>query len=221
MIFLSDSAKSRSFPLLVIGIILLNVYVFYLQLTSPNLDGFIERYGLVPASVDFTSWLTLFPFITSQFLHGGWLHIISNMLFLWVFGDNIEDSLGKVRFLLFYLVCGIIAGLTQYLFNPSSLIPMIGASGAVAGVLGAYWRLYPRSTVHALLPLGVFFTTVDIPASLMIGFWFVSQLFSGFATITDSAVTGDIGGVAFWAHVGGLVAGMALVTIFPPKYRQI
>lgn len=220
MIPLSDSAHSRKFPFVVLTLITINVYVFFLQLTSPDLESFIYTWSLVPSQINFLSSTWIVPFITSQFLHGGWLHIASNMLFLWVFGDNIEDSLGKLRFLLFYILCGVAAGFAQYLFNPSSFLPMIGASGAVAGVLGAYWKLYPHSTVHTLVPLGFFLTTVDLPASLMIGFWFLSQLLSGTASIADSAVSGDVGGIAFWAHIGGFVAGIILVTLFPPRRRE-
>jgi membrane associated rhomboid family serine protease len=218
MIPLSDSARSHSFPILVVSIIIINIFVFYLELTALNLDGFIMQYGLVPSRVRFDSVSSLFPFITSMFLHGGWLHIASNMLFLWVFGDNIEDSLGRVRFILFYLVCGVAAALTQYFIDPTSSIPMIGASGAIAGVLGAYWSLYPTSRVNTLIPIGFFITTAEIPAGFMIGFWFLTQLFNGTAAIADTAAT-EGGGVAFWAHIGGFVAGLLLIKIFPPAKR--
>lgn len=216
MIPLSDSARSRSFPFVVISLIVLNIYIFFRELMSPDLEQFVQQWGLVPSLVDFSSSGWIIPFVTSQFLHGGWLHIGSNMLFLWVFGDNIEDSLGHLRFLVFYLLCGVVAGLTQYFFDPESSVAMIGASGAVAGVLGAYWRLYPNSSVHTLIPLGFFLTTAELPASLMIGLWFLTQIFSGVSSI---GVGSDIGGVAFWAHVGGFLAGMAFVTVFPPIKR--
>ena len=216
MIPLSDSARSRTFPFIMICLILLNIYVFFQELLSVDLEAFVYQYGLVPANVNFLNLTWVVPFITSQFLHGGWIHIISNMLFLWVFGDNIEDSLGHFRFLLFYLASGIAAGLTQYFFDPSSTIPMIGASGAVAGVLGAYWRLYPHASVHTLIPLGFLITTARIPAILMIGLWFLTQFLSGAASLSETA---DIGGVAFWAHVGGFLAGMALTTLLPPKRK--
>lgn len=217
MIPLSDSVKSRTFPIFTIAIILLNAYVFYLELTAANTEAFISQYALIPASVDFTMVRSLLSFVTSMFLHGGWFHIGSNMLFLWVFGDNIEDSLGKLRYIIFYLLCGIVAGLTQYLFDPSSTIPMIGASGAIAGVLGAYWSLYPTSRVNTLVPLGFFITTVEIPAGIMIGLWFLTQLFNGTAAISPTAASE--GGVAFWAHIGGFLAGLVLIRVFPPKKR--
>lgn len=218
MIPLSDSVKSRHFPIATLLILGLNVYVFYLQLTAPDIESFTNLWGFVPATLEWInpgSWIQL---TTSMFLHGGFLHIISNMLFLWVFADNIEDSMGSLGFILFYLLSGIAAALTQYLVDPSSTIPMIGASGAVAGVLGAYWRLYPHSTIHTLIPIGFFITSADIPASLMIGFWFISQLFAGYASFVQTTATE--GGIAFFAHIGGFVAGLILVNLFARKRRS-
>src|SRR6478752_10889164 len=150
------------------------------------------------------SWFTL---LTSMFLHGGWFHLIGNMWFLWVFGNNVEDSMGRVRYLVFYLLCGLAAAGSQTLVNPGSAIPMVGASGAISGVMGAYIVLYPRVRVHMLVFLFVFVTRIVVPAYLMLGYWFLLQLLGG------SAAQGE-GGVAFWAHVGGFIAGAALISVF-------
>jgi membrane associated rhomboid family serine protease len=161
------------------------------------------RVGEAPA------WTTVF---TSMFLHGGWLHLIGNMWFLWVFGNNIEDSTGKLRFLAFYLLTGIAAALAQVAINPESPIPMVGASGAISGVMGAYIVLYPRVRVHLLVFLGIFITRIQVPAFLMLGYWFLLQLLGGLPTLQEES-----GGVAFWAHAGGFAAGMALIFLFRSK----
>ena len=148
------------------------------------------------------NWYTL---VSSMFLHGGWFHIIGNMWFLWVFGDNVEDAMGPLRYLLLYLVCGLAAAGAQIASDPASLIPMVGASGAIGGVMGAYARLYPRARVHTLIILGFFVTTAAIPAIFMLGYWFILQLLGGLP-----ALGGGTGGVAFWAHAGGFVAGALL-----------
>ena len=148
---------------------------------------------------------------TSMFLHGSWMHLIGNMWFLWVFGDNIEDSMGRVRYAIFYLVCGVAAAMTQVLLNPSSVIPMVGASGAISGVMGAYLVLYPRVRVYALLILGFFFTSIALPAWTMLVYWAAIQLVSGVFGLFASESTG---GVAFWAHVGGFLAGVILIKLF-------
>jgi membrane associated rhomboid family serine protease len=147
--------------------------------------------------------------ITSMFLHGGWFHILGNMWFLWIFGNNVEDSMGHVRFVIFYLLCGFAAAGLQIAANPSSPVPMVGASGAIGGVMGAYVLLYPRVQVHMLIFLGFFVTTIAVPAVLMLGYWFLIQLISGLGTIGAQG-----GGVAFWAHIGGFVAGALLVLVF-------
>lgn len=153
-----------------------------------------------------TTWAT--P-LTSMFLHGGWLHLIGNMWFLWVFGNNVEDSTGRLRFLLFYLTCGLLAVATQTAVNPASAIPMVGASGAISGVMGAYIVLYPRVRVHMLIFLGFYITRVTVPAAFMLGYWFLLQIVGGIP-----ALASESGGVAFWAHTGGFVAGMLLVLVF-------
>ncbi len=154
----------------------------------------------------FPAWLTV---ISSMFLHGGWLHLIGNMWFLWVFGNNVEDSTGKLRFLLFYLLCGTLAAASQSLASPTSAVPMVGASGAISGVMGAYIVLYPRVRVHMLIFLGFFVTTITVPAYLMLGYWFLLQLIGGLPSIAKES-----GGVAFLAHLGGFVSGMVLVLLF-------
>jgi len=145
--------------------------------------------------------------LTSMFMHGGWLHIIGNMWFLWVFGNNIEDSMGHARFVVFYLLCGVVAAGTQLLADPQSRVPMVGASGAISGVLGAYMLIYPRVRVHTLVTLGFFVTSVALPAYVMLGYWFVLQLLLG-------TVSRTTGGIAVWAHVGGFLAGVALIKLF-------
>lgn len=147
--------------------------------------------------------------LTSMFLHGSWMHLLGNMWFLWLFGNNVEDSMGRLRFVVFYLACGLAAALGQVMTNPSSAIPMVGASGAISGVMGGYLVLYPKVRVFALIPLGFFWTSVALPAWVMLGYWFLIQFVSGLATFGSK-----VGGVAFWAHVGGFVAGVVLVKLF-------
>jgi len=193
--------------------------------TEPILSASVCRLGLIPgellgrlpsgtvipsAAVRCVTgppeWFT--PF-TSMFLHGGWLHILGNMWFLWVFGNNVEDSMGRIRFVLFYLACGLVAAAAQTLINPASAIPMVGASGAISGVMGAYIVLYPRVKVHMLIFLGIFITTITVPAIFMLGYWFLLQLLGGLPALAKES-----GGVAFWAHTGGFLAGMALILLF-------
>jgi membrane associated rhomboid family serine protease len=159
-----------------------------------------------------------FRLITSMFLHGGWAHIIGNMLYLWIFGDNVEDRMGHFRYLLFYLLCGWTASYAHILSDPTSRIPSLGASGAIAGVLGAYITLYPHARVVALLPLGIFLHTFQIPALFFLGFWFLQQFLMGSMALTEE--TAQTGGVAWWAHIGGFVAGLVLVWVFQSRRRR-
>src|SRR4051794_29434463 len=184
------------------------VFLYELILSPAQLDAFFLQWGAIPAEI--SRFHDLYGLITSMFLHGGWAHLIGNMLFLFVFGDNIEDAMGHVSYLLFYLLTGIVAGLTQILLSPSSTIPLIGASGAIAGVLGAYIVLFPQGKVRALVFFGYFGQVILVPAWVMIGLWIVLQLFSGVASLGAA----DVGGVAFWAHVGGFVSGAVLVWLF-------
>jgi membrane associated rhomboid family serine protease len=210
MIPLRDVIPSRTFPALVIAIIALNAFAFLFEqtLSDRELALFVRVYGMVPASF---TWSSVF---TSMFLHGGWMHILGNMLFLWIFGDNVEDRLGHGRFVVFYLLCGMVAALAHVMSEPGSLIPTIGASGAVAGVMGAYFVLYPHSRILTLLPLFIFWQVIEVPAVLFLGLWFALQLFSGVGTMLMATQGAPAGGIAFWAHVAGFVAGVVLVFAF-------
>jgi len=213
---LKDVIPSRTVPIVTVTIIVLNSLAFLFELSMPDrvLESFVRVYGVVPA--DFT----MLTAVTSMFLHGGWLHFLGNMLYLWIFGDNVEDQLGHGRFVVFYLICGVAAGLAHVFMNPASTVPTIGASGAIAGVMGAYFVLFPHSRILALLPLFVFWNVVEVPAILFLGIWFVMQFFSGVGSIAAGArATG--GGIAFWAHVAGFLTGMATVFVFrSPSRRQ-
>jgi membrane associated rhomboid family serine protease len=202
MIPLRDTIPSSRVPLVNYAIIAANVAVLLHETTlGPRLDEFVYTYGLVPRE------FAPEALVTSMFLHGGWGHLLGNMLYLYIFGDNVEDRLGHLRYLAFYLLCGIAAGATQALTNPDSNVPMVGASGAIAGVSGAYLLFFPRARVVTILPLFIFLQIVEIPAVFFLAVWFLWQLASGVATIgTRSAA----GGVAVWAHVGGFVSGMVL-----------
>jgi len=205
MIPLRDSVPTRERPLITYGLILLNTFVFFLEVLAPNLDDFINQYALIGAHVSFSNLATLYSFLTSQFLHAGFAHLISNMWFLKIFGDNVEEAFGHLKFSLFYLFCGVVAGLAQYAFMVNSTIPMLGASGAVAGVLGAYYLFFPRHRVETLIPVWGFWRIVDLPASFMLLYWFIIQLFSGFGSLL--AAPAMVGGIAFFAHAGGFFAG--------------
>ena len=225
MIPLRDAAPSHSFPAVTVLLIGLNVLMFFYELSlGRGLELFIMQYGAVPlrfilaGQTDQVSTVERFlPLFVSMFLHGGWLHLGGNMLYLWIFGDNVEDRLGHVGFLLFYLGCGLAAALTQIYINPTSKIPMVGASGAVAGVLGAYLILFPHSRVLALIPILFFFQIVELPALLFLVFWFLMQFLNGAVAITAAPYM--TGGVAWWAHIGGFASGMALGFLFPKRKR--
>jgi membrane associated rhomboid family serine protease len=220
MIPIKDSHPASRFPFWTVLIIALNVYVFFLEMTTPDQQAFINQYALIPSLIDPSNYNTFLPFITSQFLHGGFLHIISNMLFLWVFGDNVEDRLGFFFFPIFYLLSGAIGGLAQFALDPTSTIPMIGASGAVAGVLGAYFALFPHHKVKTLVPILGLFTFIDIPASFMLIYWFVTQLFSGAGSLALSS-SQDVGGIAYFAHIGGFVFGWLVATMTASSPKQL
>jgi membrane associated rhomboid family serine protease len=199
-------------PYVTYTLIAINVVIFFVEFLLPEaaLQDFITRWGAIPAQI--SQGQDLYGLISSMFLHGGWLHIISNMLFLFVFGDNVEDAMGHVRYLIFYFLCGIVAGLAQVLINPASTIPLIGASGAISGVLGAYIVLFPHGRIRSLVFLGYFVTVIMVPAWAQIGLWIVLQFINGILSL--GARMGETGGVAFWAHVGGFVAGAVLVFLF-------
>ncbi len=206
-----DTIRSRSFPLVTILIIAANVLIFFFELTlSPaGLDQFFNTFGLVPANLKLANPFTWYPFLTHMFLHGGWLHVISNMWTLFIFGDNVEDRLGSIGYTVFYILGGFAAGALQVLFSPGSTMPSIGASGAIAAVLGAYFLFFPRAKVITLIPIFIFPWFIQISAIVYLGFWFVSQLFSGVLSLSTTGSV-QMGGVAWWAHVGGFLFGVAI-----------
>lgn len=219
MIPLKDINRTRTFPAVTLLLIAVNAAVFVYQLSlgsGPVLAGFFHQFGLVPrALLSLGYWQEagilpgLAPLLTSMFLHGGWMHFLGNMLYLWVFGDNVEDWLGWLRFLLFYLVCGLLASLLQIAVHPGSPIPMIGASGAISGVLAAYLVLFPRARVLTFVPILFFFYLVRLPALIFLGIWFLLQFFNGAVSLTAGDLS--MGGTAWWAHIGGFVAGLVLI----------
>ena len=242
MIPVGDSVSSRTFPYVNLAIIAVNLLIFAYELllgSEGQRNQFLCDWGSIPRDVTnlfappsrpevavgpcgFSSSevgvdVLLRPF-TSMFMHAGWFHILGNMLFLWIFGDNVEDALGHVRYLLFYLLCGLGAAAAHILMSPDSLLPAVGASGAIAGVMGAYLVLYPRANIAVFIPLFFLLGTFSIPAIVLIGIWFLMQLFSGIASI--GYATGGGGGVAWWAHVGGFLVGMLLITVFRPRRRS-
>lgn len=227
MIPLKDMSAPRRLQPIVLLLILLNLlaFLFELSLGRRELRAFIATFSVVPAHFisDYGESLvpdpgTLLSLLTSMFLHGGWAHILGNMLYLWVFGKAIESRLGHGRFLVFYLLSGIGASLVHILFNLNSDMPTLGASGAIAGVLGAYIVTFPQSRILTLVPFLFLATTMEIPAVLSIGLWFFSQLFNATASIVDPR---QMGGVAWWAHVGGFIVGMLLMKLIePPRRRQ-
>lgn len=214
MIPLRDSARSGTFPFVTLIIIIVNFLVFFLELSLEEfqLNQFYYIFGVVPAETLNTIFTgaplepVIIPFFTAMFIHGGWLHILGNMWYLWIFGDNIEDRLGHFRYLLFYLGVGIVASVVHILANPSSTAPVVGASGALAGVLGAYFVLFPRSRILSLVPIFIFFTVLEVPAIIFIGIWFLIQLFN-----TLGSLGGAANSVAWWAHLGGFIAGSVMI----------
>ncbi len=225
-----DELPTLRTPLVTVALIAVNILVWVLIQgagSDPMLQQSVCTLGVIPGRIfghipagatvplgpgmrceigSFPAWATLF---TSMFTHGGWMHLIGNMLFLWVFGNNIEDSTGRFRFVAFYLLCGLAAALAQSVINPESRIPMVGASGAISGVMGAYIVLHPRARVHMLVFLGIWITTIAVPAYLMLAYWFLLQLLGGLPGLGK-----EVGGTAFLAHVGGFVAGAALILAF-------
>lgn len=212
MLPLRDINPRRRLPIMTIVLIALNVIVFAYEfmLSETGLESLIYNWGLIPYQLTALQPTAFVRVLTSMFLHGGVMHLLSNMLYLWIFGDNIESAMGSLAFLVFYLLCGVGAGLGQVMASPSSEVPMVGASGAISGVLGAYLVLYPRVQVETLLLLGYFVRLVRLPAIVVLGFWIVLQLFSGVLSLSEAST----GGVAFFAHVGGFVAGVLLVFLF-------
>lgn len=221
MIPLRDSIRSRRFPIINVILITFNVVIFFYEVSlGKEVEYLFKNFGIIPQHFLHTMGegniaLVLPSLFSSMFLHGGWLHLIGNMWFLWIFGDNVEDRMGHFRFLFFYLLCGIGAALIHILVNPSSRIPTIGASGAIAGVLGAYFILYPLGKVLTLVPLGFFLTVVQLPAILFLGFWFLIQFLLG--GLHSAFAPKDVGNVAWWAHVGGFISGAILIFFFKKR----
>ena len=214
MIPLKDVISSRTRPVVTTMIVAINVLVFLLQLTLPpgDVERFIYTFGLVPAHFSVPS------LFTSMFVHGGLGHVGGNLLYLWIFGDNVEDRLGHGRFIVFYLATGVVAALSQTAMDPESTVPMVGASGAIAGVMGGYFVLYPQSRVLTLFPFPVML--FEVPAIFFLGLWFVMQFLSGLGSLASAAGQGLPGGVAFWAHVMGFIAGVLLVRLMQRPERQ-
>ena len=219
MIPLKDDNPTEIRPIVTIAFIVSCVLVFLYQVSLPPKLGeiFVYQYGAIPAVVfgyadlpkEIVAVSAYGSLISSMFLHGGWMHLIGNMMYLWIFGNNIEDVMGHLKFIVFYGLCGILAALSHAVIDTGSTVPMVGASGAISGVLGAYLLLYPRARVLVLIPFGFFSQIVYVPAGIVLGLWFVMQLFSGGMSIGHEG-----GGVAFFAHIGGFLAGMALIPFF-------
>lgn len=227
---LRDDNPRESFPIVTVALIAVNVLVqIYQAMMSPELaQRFVRAAGAIPFEITSLTDIVRYPdhppaivpipltLLTAMFVHGGWIHLLSNMWYLWLFGDNIEDSMGHLRFILFYLLVGLAAGLLHTFVNPTSVLPMVGASGAIAGVLGAYLLQFPRANVRCLLFIVVFVTFIHVPAFIVLGFWFVIQLIQ--------ALTGHASSVAWFAHIGGFVAGLLLIKLFvhapPPPSSQ-
>ncbi len=223
MIPLRDDTPRTTTPYVTWTIIGLNVglFLFEFLLGPRQMQGFVFQFGMIPArvSVYVEQGAPLFyqgvwlPFLSSMFLHGGWLHLLGNMLYLYIFGDNVEDMLGHWRFLGFYVVCGLGAALAHYWVYPTSMVPVVGASGAIAGVLGAYLLMFPRSRVLTLVPIFVFIQFIELPAQFLLGVWFLMQFFNGFMALGPSMG----GGVAWWAHIGGFLLGVGLARVLPKR----
>ena len=219
MIPLRDDNPTEITPVVTVGLIIACALVFLYQaiLGMASGEAFVYQYGAIPAvvfayaeiPVEFGAVSPYTSLITSMFLHGGWMHLIGNMLYLWIFGNNIEDVMGHGRFLIFYALCGIVAALSHAATDPLSVIPMVGASGAISGVLGAYLLLYPRARVLVFIPLGFISQMIYVPAAIVLGLWFVIQVVSG-----GMSLGAEGGGVAFFAHIGGFVAGIVLIGFF-------
>ena len=210
---LRDTQPSYTRPFVTMTLIAINILVFLFEVSLDpwSRNAFVATYGLVPERF---AWANV---LTSMFLHGGWMHVLGNMWFLWIFGDNIEDILGHGKYILFYLACGAAAGLTQAWFTTDPRVPMVGASGAIAGVMGAYVVKFPHSRIYSLVTVIFFFTTMEVPAWIMLIYWFVTQFFNGVGTIAYSHASE--GGVAFFAHVGGFVAGAVMILVLMPRER--
>ncbi len=220
-----DDVPSRSFPFVTLALICINVAIFFFEISLGGLElkTLLHQYGFVPqrltafgAGYDLTAREVFLPAFTAIFLHGGWMHLIGNMWYLWIFGDNVEDRLGHFRFLAFYIVCGLVGNFGHYLFNYTSEMPAIGASGAIAGVLGAYVVSYPGARILVLVPLFFFLQFIELPAVIVLGFWFVIQFFQGVGALLAPKW---LSGVAWWAHIIGFAIGILILNMFRPRPR--
>ncbi|MFY9270528.1 MAG: rhomboid family intramembrane serine protease [Candidatus Manganitrophaceae bacterium] len=221
MIPLRDDLPTRSVAVVTAGLIVANVLLFFYELSlGPKVNDFVLTFGAIPANLAHglvggkPALLAASSVFTSMFLHGGWMHLVGNMLYLWIFGNNIEDATGHLRFIFFYLLCGFVAAYTHALTNVASHVPMVGASGAISGVLGAYLLLYPHAKILTLVPIGFFIQVIQIPAVLVLGFWFFVQFLNAILGL------GEVGGIAWFAHIGGFLAGMVLIYPFKKKGRK-
>lgn len=223
---LKDNIPAQQFPVINTGLIVVNTVVFLFEFAQgPEFDSLIMQHGFIPARFIWQQSENLFdlsrfsPVFSSIFMHGGFIHLISNMWMLWIFGDNVEDCMGHGRYLLFYLLCGTVSVFAQGVSAPDSQIPLVGASGAISGVLGGYFLTYPRARVLTMIPIFVFFYMVELPAFFFLGFWFLFQFLQGYAQ--QLAVGADLqGGVAWWAHVGGFGAGVLLIGFFRQRHGR-
>lgn len=219
MIPLRDSNRSSRTPVMNWLLIAANALVFFYELSlgGGQLEQFIRAYALVPARIENEPLVFGFTMITSMFLHAGWFHFLSNMWVLFIFGDNVEDRLGSIPYLIFYLSGGVAASLLQTTLTPGSVVPVLGASGAIAAVLGAYIFLFPGARVVTLVPIFLFMSVIEVPAVIFLGFWFVTQLFFGLASLGAESAQG----VAWWAHIGGFVLGLAVCALFVRRPRRV
>jgi membrane associated rhomboid family serine protease len=215
MIPLRALIRMRGFPAATVLLIVINTLCFLFEqaLTPYSQQALIYHYALIPDRIHFSS------LVTSMFLHGGWMHLIGNMWFLWVFGSRVEDTLGSFKFLAYYLLCGVVAAIVHMSLNLGSPIPTLGASGAIAGVMGGFMLLYPRARIVTLIFIVIFITTIELPAVLLLLYWFIIQLFSGLVSVGRASFT-DAGGVAWFAHVGGFLAGMLFLSLFGGQSRR-
>ncbi|MBI4743770.1 MAG: rhomboid family intramembrane serine protease [Actinobacteria bacterium] len=215
---LYDENPSKTFPFITISLIIINIGIFINEISlGSNLHQFIQAYALIPFNI--SNGQGYLGFITSMFIHGGFFHIFGNMLYLWIFGNNIEDTLGHFKFFLFYILCGLGGSLAQIIVSPNSQTPIIGASGAIAGVLAAYLIMFPTARIATLVPIFLFLQVIRLPAILVIGFWIVVQFLNGIALI-NGQTTGVSEGVAWFAHIGGFLTGAVLILILPKKRRR-
>lgn len=226
MIPIRDTIPSKTFPYVTVGLIVANSAIFLFEVSlGQRLNEFLTTFGLIPVRFfrsvngDYGIISRFLPFFTSMFLHGGWFHAIGNMWYLWIFGDNVEDRMGHFRYFIFYILCGLAAGFAHIFTNQSSGVPTVGASGAIAGVMGAYFILYPTARIWTLIPIFFFIRYVELPAFALLGFWILMQFFSGAISLSAGASQG--GGVAWWAHIGGFAAGAILVFIFRKRKHKI